>query len=136
MRQDHQRNGQKSKQMNASLVADDARWMLEQLLFPVDPRDTIKARRERAIRRSGLSPAKGMRIWYSQTCALLAHEFLQLTEAYKNHVKDQERLLAEELETLRALRVAREQRERQLAMDLSSLPSPMATAQNQSVDSI
>lgn len=134
MRQDHQRDREKPYQMNAAIVANDARWMLEQLAFPVDPRDTIKARRERAIRRSGLSPAKGMRLWYSQTCALLAHEFLQLTEAYKNHVKSQERLLAEELETLRALRLAREHRERQLAMDLSTHSNDLAPMENHARD--
>lgn len=118
MRQQSQRFGQKTQPMSAATVTSDARWMLEQLSLPVDPRDTIKARRERAIRRAGLSPAKGMRLWYRQSCDVLAHEYLTLVEAYKNHVRTQERLLADELEQLRALRAAREIREKQLGLDL------------------
>jgi len=120
MRQHPQRHGQKTQPMSATAVSSDARWMLEQLSFPIDARDTIKARRERAIRRAGLSPAKGMRIWYRQTCDILAHEYLTLVEAYKNHVRTQERLLADELEQLRALRAAREIREKQIGLDLAT----------------
>ncbi len=110
MRQHPQRSLQKGQHVNAALVANDARWMLEQLALPIDPRDTIKARRERAIRRAGISPAKGMGLWYAQACALMAHEYLQLVQAYQAHVVTQEKLLSEELETLRALKMARQQR--------------------------
>lgn len=134
MRQHTQRNGQKTQPMSASFVANDARWMLEQLSLPVDPRDTIKARRERAIRRAGLSPAKGMRLWYRQTCDIMAHEYLTLMEAYKNHVRTQERLLADELETLRTLRAARELRERQIGMDLQTPSRAVAALQNAGAD--
>lgn len=126
MRQHPQRLGQKTQPMSATAIASDARWMLEQLSFPIDARDTIKARRERAIRRAGLSPAKGMRLWYRQTCDILAHEYLTLVEAYKNHVRAQERLLADELEQLRALRAARELREKQIGLDLPTLPRASA----------
>lgn len=109
MRQHSQHVRQKGQHVNAALVATDARWMLEQLALPLDPRDTIKARRERAIRRAGISAAKGMRLWYAQTCALLAHEYLQIKQAYEAHVIAHEVKLAEEIETLRALRAARQQ---------------------------
>ena len=128
MRQQSQRSGQNTQPMSAALVTSDARWMLEQLSLPVDPRDTIKARRERAIRRAGLSPAKGMRLWYRQSCDVLAHEYLTLVEAYKNHVRTQERLLADELEQLRSLRAAREIREKQLGLDLSTHPRAMGAS--------
>ena len=120
MRQNYQRSGQKGQQMTPAAVANDARWMLEQLSLPVDPRDTIKARRERAIRRAGISPAKGVRLWYAQTCALLAHEYLAIIEAYKNHVITLERTLEHEAAELRALREAREMRERQYGLDIET----------------
>lgn len=134
MRQDPQRSGQKTQPMSAASVSTDARWMLEQLSLPVDPRDTIKARRERAIRKAGLSPAKGMRLWYRQTVGLMAHEYLTLVEAYKNHVRTQERLLADELEQLRALRAAREIREKQLGLDLASHGYGPSAAQDAMAD--
>lgn len=121
--------------MSAATVTTDARWMLEQLSLPVDPRDTIKARRERAIRKAGLSPAKGMRLWYRQTVGLMAHEYLALVEAYKNHVRTQERLLADELEQLRALRAAREIREKQLGLDMATHSRDLAAFQNAGSDS-
>jgi hypothetical protein len=46
-----------------SAVSLGPQSMLMQLAMPLDPRDTIKARRERAIRRSGLTPSKGFRLW-------------------------------------------------------------------------
>lgn len=130
MRQHQQRDGQKTQPMSAGTVTADARWMLEQLSLPVDPRDTIKARRERAIRRAGLSPAKGMRIWYRQTCDIMAHEYLTLVEAYKNHVRKQERLLADELEQLRVMREARELREKQIGLDLETPSRALAAMEN------
>jgi len=130
MRQNHQRPRDKTLHMNAMTVANEARFMLQQLSLPVDPTDTIKARRERAIRRAGLSHAKGMRLWYSQTCALLAHEFLGLLQAYKDHVTTQERELERDLETLRTLRAERLQRENQLALDLQARASGLAAAQS------
>ena len=117
MRRNYQRAGEITQHMSPMAVASEARWMLEQLSLPVDPRDSIKARRERAIRRAGLSPAKGMRLWYSQTCSLLAHEFLAICEAYKQHVRTQETRLHEELAILNALKT----REAQIDMDL---PTP------------
>ena len=134
MRQDPQPNGQKTQPMSATAITADARWMLEQLSLPVDPRDTIKARRERAIRRAGLTPAKGMRLWYRQTVGLMAHEYLTLVEAYKNHVRTQEKTLADELELLRTLRAAREVREAQLGLDLSTPTRSVAAFQNASAD--
>lgn len=131
MRQSHQRSGQKTQHMSPAAVAVEARFMLEQLSFPVDPRDTIKARRERAIRRSGLSPAKGMRLWYSQACSLLAHEFFALREAYKNHVRHQEARLSEELELLKTLRERGRQHE---LLDLQAYPSPLAAQENEESD--
>jgi hypothetical protein len=89
--------------MNAASIALDAQHSLYQLALPVEPTDTIKARRERAIRRAGLSPAKGTRIWYGQTCALLAHEYVRLKEAYRRHIESQEARLADELSYLREL---------------------------------
>jgi hypothetical protein len=127
MRQYPQRACTKAQQMNASLVANDARFMLEQLSLPVDPRDSIKARRERAIRRAGISPAKGMRLWYSQTCALLAHEYFQIKEAYRAHVETQEARLAEELNFLRQLQ-AREQQHDFAFADRSPSKRPLAPA--------
>lgn len=111
MRQDPQRSGEKDQRMNASFVANDAHQMLVQLAMPVDPRDTIKARRERAIRRAGISPAKGMRLWYRQTCALLAHEYFQIKEAYRAHIERQGQRLAEELAFLRELQARESQHE-------------------------
>ena len=106
--------------INAATVATEAQWMLHQLSLPVDPRDTIKARRERAIRRAGLSHAKGFRLWYGYASALMAHEYLTICEAFKAHVRTQETLLADELEQLRSLRAARELREQHYEMDLAA----------------
>lgn len=58
-------------------------------------------------KRPGISPDKGMRLWYAQACALLAHEYFQIKTAYENHVIQHEQLLAEEIATLRALKAAR-----------------------------
>jgi len=135
MRQHPQQFGEKTQPMSAQTVSADARWMLEQLSLPVDPRDTIKARRERAIRRAGLSPAKGMRIWYRQAVGLMAHEYLTLVEAYKKHVRTQERLLTDELEQLRALRASREMRESQLGLDISTPSRALAAAESTRGDS-
>lgn len=99
--------------MNAATVCIEAQSMLHQLSMPIDPRDTIKARRERAIRGAGISPAKGFRLWYGYATALLAHEYLMICEAAKNHVRTQESQLETELEQLRALKALHEQRSRQ-----------------------
>lgn len=129
MREHPQRNGQKTQPMSAALVADSARSMLEQLSFPIDPRDTIKARRERAIRRAGISPAKGMRLWYGQACSLLAHEYLQIKEAYRAHVERQEARLAEELEFLRTLQARERQHDIRFAHEPAS-PGGVASSRN------
>lgn len=113
--------------MNAATVASEAQWMLHQLSLPVDPRDTIKARRERAIRRAGLSHAKGFRLWYGYAAALMAHEYLTICEAFKAHVRTQETLLADELEQLRTLRAARELREQHYEMDLQVAAQHLGT---------
>ena len=47
MGQHPQRVGQKLQHMNAATVSLEAQQMLYQLALPVDPKDTIKARRER-----------------------------------------------------------------------------------------
>lgn len=99
--------------MNAATVCLEAQSLLHQLSMPIDPRDTIKARRERAIRRAGISPAKGFRLWYGYATALMAHEYLMICEAAKHHVRAQETQLESELEQLRALRALHEQRTRQ-----------------------
>jgi hypothetical protein len=104
--------------MNAATVATEAQWMLHQLSLPVAPKDTIKARRERAIRRAGLSHAKGFRVWHGYAAALMAHEYLTICEAFKAHVRTQEAHLTDELEQLRSLRAARELRERHGELDL------------------
>ena len=111
MRQHPQRVGQKLQHMNAATVSLEAQQMLYQLALPVDPKDTIKARRERAIRRAGLSPAKGMRLWYAQACSLMAHEYLQIKEAYRAHIETQETRLEAELEYLRQLQAREKQHE-------------------------
>lgn len=113
--------------MNAATVASEAQWMLHHLSLPVDPRDTIKARRERAIRRAGLSHAKGFRLWYGYAAALMAHEYLTICEAFKAHVRTQETLLADELEQLRTLRAARELREQHYEMDLQVAAQHLGT---------
>lgn len=120
MRENHQRSGKNTHPMSAATVTSEARWMLEQLSLPVDPRDTIKARRERAIRKAGLSPAKGMRLWYRQSCDVLAHEYLTLVEAYRNHVRTQERALERELEQLRDRKAAHELRAGNYEMDFAA----------------
>lgn len=127
MRQHPQRASEKAQQMNAVTVAADARFMLEQLSLPVDPRDSIKARRERAIRRAGISPAKGMRLWYSQACALMAHEYFQIKEAYRAHIETQETRLADEIEFLRQLQAREKQHDFTFA-DLSPSHRSMAPA--------
>lgn len=112
MRQDPQRKRGKALQMNACSVAVESQLFLRQLSLPVDPTDTIKARRERAIARSGLSHSKGTRIWYGQPCAILAHEYLKLKAALTRYAETQERSLLNEIEQLRALRGAADMRER------------------------
>lgn len=120
MRYDLQRNRQKAQHMSASAVASEAQYMLQQLSLPIQPTDTVKARRERAIRRAGVSHAKGVRLWYRQSCTLAAHEFLKLAEAYKTHVRTQERLLERELEQLRARIEAHQLRADHYELDLAS----------------
>lgn len=111
MREQSQRPREKAQRMNAAAVTLDAQRMLYQLAMPVDAKDTIKARRERAIRRAGLSPAKGMRLWYAQACSLLAHEYFQIKEAYRAHIEIQEARLSEELHYLRELQARERQHE-------------------------
>lgn len=135
MRYNTQHDRQKGQQMSPDLVASDARWMLEQLSLPVDPRDTIKARRERAIRRAGISPAKGVRIWYAQTVALMAHEYLAIVGAYKNHVLLLERTLEHDTAKLRALREAREMKERQYGLDIETPSRALGSAEAPRPDS-
>lgn len=122
MRFNHDRDRHKANHMNAAVVAQDAQHMLHQLSMPVEVTDTIKARQQRAIRNSGLSPRKAIRIWYQHACTIAAHEYLQLAERYKNHVRAQEQRLAQELETLRSLIDEREMRERQHALALDAAP--------------
>lgn len=112
-----QRRCEKAQRMSA--IAADARWMLQQLSLPIEPTDTIKARRERAIRRAGLSSAKGARLWYGQACSLLADEYFQLVDAVKHHALAHERAAERDREILRQLRDARTMREAQgvLALD-------------------
>lgn len=111
MRYKPQRPCEKAQHMNADAIALDAQRSLFMLAMPVEPTDTIKARRERAIRRAGLSSAKGTRLWYGQACALLAHEYVQLKEAYRNHIQSQKTRLADELEYLRELQAREHQHE-------------------------
>ncbi len=93
--------------------------MLMQLAMPLDPRDTIKARRERAIRRSGLTPSKGYRLWYG-LAELWRHEYQELLNRYERHIISLERQYADKSETLRHIREARELRERHYALALDS----------------
>lgn len=106
---------QKSCAVNVAL---SPQTMLVQLALPIDPRDTIKARRERAIRRSGLTPSKGFRVWYG-IADLWRDEYLELRARYERHILSLERTLAQESETLKALREARELRENNYALDLN-----------------
>lgn len=111
MRYKPQQCREKAQHMDASAITLDAQRSLFLLATPVEPTDTIKARRERAIKRAGLSSAKGTRLWYGQTCALLAHEYVQLKEAYRNHIQSQKARLAEEIEYLRELQAKENQHE-------------------------
>lgn len=122
MRQHPQRFGQKRQQMNA--IAADARWMLQQLSLPIEPTDTIKARRERAIRRAGLSSAKGMRLWYGQTCAVLAEEYLALVEAINRHAATFESAAERHHQIAQQLRDARIMREGHLALAIDETTTP------------
>lgn len=101
--------------MNASAVAADAQFMLQQLSLPITPTDSVKARMLRATRRAGLSPRKAVRIWYQHACTIAAHEYLQIKEAYKAHIENQEARLAKELEHLRELQAREQQHELGLA---------------------
>jgi hypothetical protein len=85
--------------------------MLQQLSLPIGATDTIKARRERAIRKSGLTASKGLRVWYGQKCSILADEWLTLCDRYAKHVEIQEQRLGHELEQLRAAKAQRLQTE-------------------------
>lgn len=111
MRCNSQRPGEKAQHMNAAAIALDAQRSLFLLATPVEPTDTIKARRERAIRKAGLSSAKGFRLWYGYTTALLAHEYLGLKEAYRAHIETQETRLEAELAYLRELQAKENQHE-------------------------
>lgn len=121
MRYDLQHGSEKGLRMNPAAVASEAQYMLQQLSLPIQPTDTVKARRERAIRRAGVSHAKGVRLWYRQACTIAAHEFFKLAEAYRLHVIAQERALTRELEQLRARRAAHELRADHYELDL---PAP------------
>lgn len=122
MRQQPQRIGQKVQRMNA--VAADARWMLQQLALPIEPTDTIKARRERAIRRAGLSAAKGMRLWYGQTCSLLAEEYFTLVDALKRQAIHFENAAERNYQLAQQLRETRVMKEGQLALDINQEAGP------------
>lgn len=109
-----------------SAYALSPQTMLVQLALPIDPRDTIKARRERAIRRSGLTPSKGFRVWYG-IADLWRDEYLELRARYERHILSLERTLAQESETLRTLREARELRERHHEIQFDSAASEGAS---------
>ena len=126
MRFNHQRLGEKAQRMSA--VAAEARFMLHQLALPIEPTDTIKARRERAIRRAGLSPAKGARLWYGQACSLLADEYFQLVDAIKRHAIAQKRAVERDQQTLDELVDALAMRRGQLVLSLGQGTSHGASA--------
>lgn len=128
MRFNQQRTGEKELRMNAATIATETRWMLHQLCLPIEPTDSIKARRERAIRRAGISRAKGVRLWYGQACSILAEEFFQIAEAYKRLVVNQETRLTEELELLKALK----ERGKQHDLDLPASARSVAEMDNAS----
>lgn len=122
MRQQSQRIREKGQRMSA--LAADAKWMLQQLSLPIEPTDTIKARRERAIRRAGLSSAKGMRLWYGQACSLLADEYVSLVEAVKRHAGAIERAAERNHQLAQQLRDARIMREGHLALAIDQETHP------------
>lgn len=101
----------------SDLPMEDAAWILGQLAMPFDARDTIKARRERAIARSGLSRSKGYRLWYGQVRRLWDDEVEKLLANWDRHIKALEQAHADKTDHIRAIREAR-QRERQNALQL------------------
>lgn len=119
------------KVCDVSNFALDPQTMLVQLALPIDPKDSIKARRERAIRRSGLTPSKGYRLWYG-LAELWRHEYQELLNRYERHILTLERTYADKSETLRALREAREMQERHyaLALDNADQEAPRDVAGN------
>lgn len=91
MRSDQNHAWQKGSRMSPDAVAMDAQFLLHQLSLPIEPTDSIKARIQRAIRNSGLSPRKAIRIWYRHACTIAAHEYLQLVSAVNKHASVLER---------------------------------------------
>lgn len=91
MRSDQNRAWQKGNRMTPAAVAADAQFLLHQLSLPIEPTDSIKARMQRAIRASGLSPRKAIRIWYRHACTIAAHEYLSLVAAVNEHAEVFER---------------------------------------------
>lgn len=67
-------------QYEMAIIAQMRLWLRE-LSLPCCATDTVATRRDRAIALSGLSPAKGMRIWYGQRASLLASEYLLVRDA-------------------------------------------------------
>lgn len=111
-----------------NVTVEQAAAMLEQLALPIEPRDTVKRKRERAVARSGLTPSKGYRLWYGQVRRLWDDEVDTLLARWDQHIQKLEQTHTQNAEQLRALREAREMRERHYALEFSQ-PENLAPAQ-------
>lgn len=131
MRSNRNRDRHKDSRMSPDAIAADAQFMLHQLSLPIEPTDTIKARLHRAIRNSGLSPRKAVRIWYRHACTIAAHEYFALVEAINRHAEVIESAAERNKKILQQLREPQGMRGSQyaLAIDQETRPGNLAVGQ-------
>lgn len=95
---------------NALSIQDDTRDMLRQMMLPLIPQRRVKGALSVVSRETGLPFSKVRRVYYGITDHILAFEWSAIAMAYQKHVEDSERRLTIELDNLRALKMARQQR--------------------------
>ena len=125
MRVNHNRDRRKeNRAVTPDTVAIRSQYLLHQLSLPIEPTDSIKARIHRAIRNSGLSPRKAIRIWYRHACTIAAHEYLTLVSAVNRHAEVLERAAAHNHKLAEQLRGSAGDEQLALAIDQTMEQSP------------
>lgn len=120
-------------EVNALAIQNDTRGMLRQLMLPLIPERRVKGALSLVSRETGLPFSKLRRLYYGITDHILAFEWRAIQSAHTRWLEEQEKKLAIELETLRALRVARSQGRLDLA-DTPNTPSAVETGTHKTAD--
>ncbi len=124
------RNNGDRRMSCASAVLDECNDMVKQMALPLVPQRRVKGALGAVSRESGISYSKVRKIYYRLTDHILEFEFRSIAKAYERHVVSQERKLEQELADLRALREAREMRERHGKLDISTPSRGLASAES------